>query len=211
MKRTGDHMKAIRKNLVGLTLALAFAISMVPMFKVTSQAAKVDAVTSASVPSASVSMTNNGMKVSYSAQSGRKYKVERQKNGGSWTVIGKTTSLTSYLDKNVSNGNYYKYRLKSTQKGTVGKASRALTYLKGLSTLTLTSSAKKQVKVSWSSVPGATGYYVYRNGSKVRTVTRGTSWTNTGLTSGKTYSYYVVPYQGGLTGLKSATKSIKVK
>ncbi|MFF2850498.1 chitinase [Streptomyces sp. NPDC058001] len=57
----------------------------------------------------------------------------------------------------------------------------------GLKTGTVTSSS---VALSWSPVTGATGYAIYRNGTKVQTVT-GTSATVSGLTASTAYSFQV--------------------
>jgi hypothetical protein len=46
--------------------------------------------------------------------------------------------------------------------------------------------------ISWSSVTGASGYNVYRGGSKVNaSLVTGTSFTDTGLSPGTTYSWTV--------------------
>ena len=59
------------------------------------------------------------------------------------------------------------------------------------------------IKVSWSKVSGASGYVIYRATSEngtykaIKTITKGTttSFTNTGLTCGKTYYYKVKAYR----------------
>jgi poly(3-hydroxybutyrate) depolymerase len=58
--------------------------------------------------------------------------------------------------------------------------------------LTVTSSTASSVNLSWSTVSGASGYNVYRNGSKV-TATPGalTGYTDTGLAASTTYNYQV--------------------
>jgi chitodextrinase len=54
---------------------------------------------------------------------------------------------------------------------------------------------------------GVTGYYIYRNSTKVATVS-GTSYTNTGLVSGTEYKYYVIAFDAaGNKGDASATVS----
>ncbi|KQU75001.1 MULTISPECIES: PHB depolymerase family esterase [unclassified Rhizobacter] len=60
--------------------------------------------------------------------------------------------------------------------------------------------------VSWGSVSGASGYNVYRGGSKVNaSVVAGTSYTDTGLASGTTYSWTVKAVDaGGAEGPSSA-------
>ena len=45
-------------------------------------------------------------------------------------------------------------------------------------------------RLSWTGVAGATNYTVYRDGVLVQTQS-GTTWTNTGLTNGTTYSFVV--------------------
>jgi hypothetical protein len=65
--------------------------------------------------------------------------------------------------------------------------------------------------VSWTSVSGATGYYIYRSTSESGTYTQvgtstTTSYTNTGLTSGAGYFYLVSAYNsGGESYISSAT------
>ncbi len=53
----------------------------------------------------------------------------------------------------------------------------------------------KGIKVTWAKVTGANGYYIYRNSSKVKTITSGTTvtWTDTAAnTNGTKYVYKVV-------------------
>ncbi|MFF9866226.1 chitinase [Streptomyces sp. NPDC013953] len=57
----------------------------------------------------------------------------------------------------------------------------------GLTTGAVTSSS---VALSWNAVPGATGYHVYRDGTKVQSVT-GTSATVTGLAANTSYGFQV--------------------
>lgn len=64
-------------------------------------------------------------------------------------------------------------------------------------------SSYKSIKLSWSKVPGASGYAIYRASSEngkytlIRRITRGktTSYTNTSLTCGKTYYYKIRAYR----------------
>ncbi|MFT3950775.1 MAG: cellulase family glycosylhydrolase [Oscillospiraceae bacterium] len=85
--------------------------------------------------------------------------------------------------------------------------------------VTLTAGTKKAT-VKYTKVAGVTGYEIYRATSKTGTYTRvktttATSFTNTGLTKGKTYYYKVRTYKTA-SGAKfysaySAVKSVKVK
>jgi chitinase len=71
----------------------------------------------------------------------------------------------------------------------------------GLKTGAVTSSS---VALSWSAVPGATGYAVYRDGAKVRTVT-GTSATIGGLSPSTAYGFQVAAVNDAGESAKSAT------
>jgi len=60
--------------------------------------------------------------------------------------------------------------------------------------------------ISWASVTGAAGYFVYRNGAKVNTAAlTGTSYTDTGLAAGTTYSWTVTAADAN--GAESAASS----
>ncbi|MCM1977201.1 glycoside hydrolase family 18 protein [Streptomyces sp. G1] len=71
----------------------------------------------------------------------------------------------------------------------------------GLKTGTVTSTS---VALSWSAVPGATSYAVYRDGAKVRTVS-GTSATVTGLAPQTAYAFQVTAVNDAGESAKSAT------
>ncbi|MGW4954499.1 chitinase [Streptomyces parvulus] len=60
------------------------------------------------------------------------------------------------------------------------------------------------VTLSWSPVSGATGYAVYRDGTRVRTVT-GTSTTVTGLTPSTAYAFQVAAVNDAGESARSAT------
>ncbi|MFJ9178677.1 chitinase [Streptomyces sp. NPDC102360] len=71
----------------------------------------------------------------------------------------------------------------------------------GLKTSAVTATS---VGLSWSAVPGATSYAVYRNGTKSRTVT-GTSATETGLAPTTAYSFQVAAVNDAGESAKSTT------
>ncbi len=70
--------------------------------------------------------------------------------------------------------------------------------------LTAGSATSSSVALSWSPVPGATGYAVYRDGTKVRTVT-GTSTTVTGLAPSTAYAFQVTALNDAGESARSAT------
>ncbi|MBQ0996204.1 chitinase [Streptomyces sp. RK62] len=71
----------------------------------------------------------------------------------------------------------------------------------GLTTGSVTSTS---VALSWSAVPGATSYAVYRDGAKVRTV-NGTSATITGLSPATAYAFQVTALNEAGESARSAT------
>ncbi|GAA1379221.1 extracellular catalytic domain type 1 short-chain-length polyhydroxyalkanoate depolymerase [Catellatospora chokoriensis] len=78
--------------------------------------------------------------------------------------------------------------------------------------LTVTGTTNVSVGLSWAAVSGATGYNVYRGGTKVTaSPVTGTSYTDTGLTASTTYSYTVravnAAGEGPASGAVSATTS----
>lgn len=89
--------------------------------------------------------------------------------------------------------------------------------------LTSVKAGTKSAKLTWKKVTNATGYIVYRSTSKsgkytkVATISKNTTltYTNSKLTKGKTYYYYVVSYrtENGVTayGTKSKVLAVKAK
>ncbi|MFF7800841.1 chitinase [Streptomyces olivaceus] len=70
--------------------------------------------------------------------------------------------------------------------------------------LTAGSATSSSIALSWSPVPGATGYAVYRDGARVRTVT-GTSTTVTGLSPATAYAFQIAAVNGAGESARSAT------
>ncbi|MDQ1048254.1 chitinase [Streptomyces sp. V4I2] len=69
--------------------------------------------------------------------------------------------------------------------------------------LSVAGTSASSVSLAWSTVPGATGYTVYRNGTKVTAVT-GTSATVTGLAASTSYSFQVTATNAAGESAKSA-------
>ncbi|HEY0697740.1 MAG TPA: PHB depolymerase family esterase, partial [Micromonospora sp.] len=75
--------------------------------------------------------------------------------------------------------------------------------------LAVTGTTTSSISLSWNAVTGAAGYHVYRGGSRVTSSpVAGTSYTDSGLASGTTYSYAVSAVNSsGAEGARSATVS----
>ncbi|MFF0159083.1 chitinase [Streptomyces sp. NPDC005263] len=70
--------------------------------------------------------------------------------------------------------------------------------------VTVTGAASSSISLSWNTVSGATGYTVYRNGTRATAVT-GTSATVTGLAASTSYSFQVTATNAAGESAKSAT------
>jgi len=74
--------------------------------------------------------------------------------------------------------------------------------------LAVTGTTANSVSLSWNAVSGASGYHVYRNGTRVTSsAVAATSYTDSGLASGTTYSYAVSAMVSGTESALSATVS----
>ena len=134
------------------------------------------------------------------------------------TITSGTT--TSYANKNLTNNKtyYYKVRAYKTVNGTKKYGSYCSILSKKVvlakTTLTAATKSKTSIKLSWTKVSGATKYEIYRSTSKngtykkIKTVTA-VSYTNTKLTSNKTYYYKVKAVQGSYKSAYSAVQSTK--
>ena len=81
--------------------------------------------------------------------------------------------------------------------------------------ISVSSAAYNKIKVSWSGITGADGYYVHRYSSSGKLLKSwrfgktARSFTETGLTTGTTYYYKVRAYKSGRASVYSALKSAK--
>ena len=141
---------------------------------------------------------NGGVKISWNKSNGaEKYRIYYKGSKG-WTRMVDTTS-TSYIDKDVSSGKNYTYTVRcinsSATKFTSGYDSKgkSVKYISAPK-ITKAESVDGGVKISWNKVNGAEKYRVYYKGSKgwTRMVdTTSTSYIDSKVSSGKTYTYTV--------------------
>jgi len=130
---------------------------------------------------------------------------------GTYTKIKTlSASTTTYTNTGLTTGKTYYYKIVGYYKNTLGAvvySGLSTGYKSGipkLSTPVLTTYAGvDKIKLTWKAIPGAYGYKIYKKTSattsycKVKTITSGatTTWTNTGLTTGKTYYYKIIAYR----------------
>ncbi len=131
------------------------------------------------------------------------YRVYR--NGG---LVGSPTA-TAYTDTGLANGTSYGYTVVAVSAASVSPASAAVTATPaaaapGAPTGLSGQAGDTTATLSWTAVSGATSYRVYRGGV-LRTAVTATAWTDTGLTNGTAYGYYVTAVKFGVESAASAT------
>lgn len=156
------------------------------------------------------------------------YKIYRaESKNGTYTLIKKLASnVSSYRDTGLKSGKDYYYKVEA-YKTVGGKTYTSLSssivklVTKSPKVAVTLTSGKKKISMRWTKATGAQMYEVYIKSSvkgaykKIKSTT-GTSFTKTGLVSGKTYYVRVKSYRKDAKGKKiysetSTTKSIKVK
>ncbi len=164
-----------------------------------------------------ITISASSLKVSWSKVSGATgYAIYRKAPGGSWGMIGTTTS-TSYTDKKgIEDGLFYCYTVR-TYKGNVITAKnhryiaeywsgydRTGIEMKKLSVPVLSSNVKvvnTGLEIAWEEVDDAAGYAVYRKTGSADWKMIGTSTSSTYVdrnsgSSGTIYDYTVRAYRG---------------
>lgn len=174
-----------------------------------------------------VHRTYNSLKPTWKAsQNATGYVVYRSDNATTGFVRLGKTAATSYVDSGLKTGKIYYYKViayrtvdgKNYYSGATASIGRKpYTNAPSISVM----AGVDKATVSWSAVPGASGYRIYRISgttgtyAKVKTITNGATlkWTNYGLPTGKVYTYKVRAYRivdgiaviGFASGPKSAT------
>ncbi len=177
----------------------------------------------------SVSAVAGGIKISWnSVKKANGYAVYRKKSGGSWSLIGTSTS-TSYVDTaTLSTGTtyYYTVRAYNGNLSTANSNKYNAAYWGGYNTtgikvkynlnvpkLNSASKTSSGIKVTWNKVSGATGYAVYKKtlgGSwSLLGTTTSTSYTDkSSIASDKVYYYTVRAYKGSISNANKNKYSI---
>ena len=146
-------------------------------------------------------------RVSWSKVSGASgYSVRYRNSGGSWSDSIRTTG-TSLTRKNLTDGVTYEFRIMPYYKhdgirymSTKTKSAKVTT-LKKIKTPSVKKYSSSKVRVSWTNIPGESGYQISRSSKKTGTyivsrysTTSGTNRIVNG-TKGKTYYYKVRAYK----------------
>lgn len=165
-------------------------------------------IPSAPTNSKAVSTNYNSVKLSWNSVSGASaYRVYRATSSTGIYSYVKATTKTSYTDTGLTTGKTYYYKVRAYKTIGTTKVYGKYTTMASVKPLPSTPTnfigtpvSNTSTKVSWGTVSGATGYQVYRATSSsgsyscIKTTTS-TSFTNTELTSGRTYYYKVRAYR----------------
>jgi fibronectin type 3 domain-containing protein len=159
------------------------------------------------VLSSAVSGGYDSVKLAWSAVAGASgYEVYKATSAtGTYTKASTVTGAAATVTGLAAGKTYYfKVRAKATAGATVTygalSAAKSAVPLTGTPSVTAASASYTSVKLSWAAVPGASGYYIYRATSATGTYSyltataTATSYTNSGLVTGKTYYYKVRAY-----------------
>ncbi len=159
------------------------------------------AATAASYPAVkSITPTQSGLKLTWTAITGASKYVVYHKVNNKWTRLTRTTA-TSYEHKGLTSNTSHTYTVRAINKsGKFISDYNRTGYTKkffAIPHLVRVESTTTGQRIVWDSTNGATNYRVYiKSGSKwvVAGTTSTSSCTNTHVTSGKAYTYTVCCY-----------------
>ncbi len=146
------------------------------------------------------------------------YVYRKTSSASKYTMIANTNDLT-YSDDSVKTGTTYNYIIRALNDVTYTNSAKAtIKAIPGTSTNVTVTEGYNSVTLKWDKVTGATGYYIYRATSKNGTYkkvgsTTKTSYTNSSLTTNKTYYYKVAAYRtvSGTRVLGKGTPALAAK
>lgn len=159
------------------------------------------------------------------------YLYRSTKSNTGWKLIAtiKNGSTVTYTDSGLTCGTTYYYTVRAyrVENGKTYKSGYVSTGVAGVPSLTkpnissVTATSYNSLKITWTKVSGATGYYLYRSTSpssgwkQIKNITSGSTvtYSDTGLTCGTKYYYTVrayrtengTKYTGGYNSIKSCT------
>jgi len=146
----------------------------------------------------------NAIKITWKkASNAQKYQVYRATSKDGTYKLVKTTTSRSFTNKDLTTGRKYYYKVRGVNgsvKGPFSTKEYAIPTVRRVTGVLITSNNTTSIKLTWKGVNGAKGYKVYRAASKNGTyklikTTTSKSFTNTGLTKGKTYYYKIRAYR----------------
>jgi fibronectin type 3 domain-containing protein len=176
-------------------------------------------------PTVTLTNQSKGVKVTWTRTVGASgYYIYRKTANGKFVKIKTITSgsTVTFTDTTAKAGTTYYYTVKAYGKS--GSKTYTSSYVANKTIKRLTqpsvtlTKVSNGIKITWSKITGASGYYVYRktaNGkfTKIKTITSGSTvyFTDKTAKSGTTYYYTVRAYSGNSLSSYVTNKSIKYK
>ncbi len=150
--------------------------------------------------------TTDGVKITWGRVKGADaYRVYRKVKGGEWKYLDSTKN-GDFTDTTAKTGTTYYYRVRAKNEAGLSAYHKTVLSVKYVAApkLSKISNATGGLKISWSKVSGADGYYVYRklygadSWIRVATIKSGSTVTykDTKISKGKVYVYSVKAYDG---------------
>jgi chitodextrinase len=187
-----------------------------------SAGAKATPYTAPSAPTIAVTAGNNSNVISWSAPSGNgasvtKYEISRKTGSGTYTVLSSTHTTTSYTDSSLTAGTAYTYRVRAYNNAGWGgySAEKAGTpyAVPGAPSAPSVSPGNGQNVITWTAPANngstITKYELKRGDTVLKSDITGTTYTDTGLANGTSYSYTVRAYNAaGWGNFSAATAGI---
>ena len=164
-------------------------------------------------PVVSTEATADGIKLSWDAVIGAEtYSVYRKSEDDNYELLEEYLTEEYYTDKNVASGTEYSYYVVAYDKyGVYSDASENVEkiFLTAPEVTAPETVYKQEITISWSAVTGAEQYIVYRDGTSIDIV-NATTYTDTDVTVGSSYSYCVSAICVDSNSANSAEKKCKV-
>ena len=220
---SGGNIKGVKKGTALITTKFIYSNNKTALVDY-----KVDSILLSDLTPASFAVDSagyNSIKLSWKAVQGASgYMIYRAtSSGGAYSKL-KTQTGTSFRDSGLTTGKTYYYKVRAYQESESATMYSQYTAVKSAKPIPATPSVRavsagyNSIKLSWKAIKGASGYTIYRATSsggaysKLKAQT-GTSFTDSSLTTGKTYYYKVRAYRKSDStttyGSYSAVKSAK--
>lgn len=133
-----------------------------------------------------------------------------------WVLIGPGMTSTYYNDTGLINGQTYVYEVMAVNAEGPGQPSNKVSEVPvGVPGNLQATPGNASISLTWGAAAGATSYYVY-SGNSISAISANipiavvnaptTSYTDTGLTNGQSYTFYLVAHNA--TGVGSPSKSV---
>ena len=159
-------------------------------------------------------LVHNKVYLSWSEVTGaEEYKIYESTDNTTFTYLNNTTATNFIVNLNGKNAGTYYYKIEAVNGTDTNATVVSVKFYPPAAPQGLTAIVQAgKIKLSWNAVTGATGYYIYRGteaGKESLLVSViGTNYTDSDVTGGNTYYYYVTAYNA--TGESVASAEIEI-